>query len=344
MQFERAEKEMTANREFDELAAEFEAQGWHREVELLKRFPRTAWDDELVKGMFIAAVSVRDISRAEKVAQQLVRFAPENPFAHLALCLVKLRQGQTDEAAKAFDRALHFASTFPTYRAQKIHWLCLQGRLSEAKQVLRDTVKEYADRWEVQRARAHVWVSSEWRVVNRLKQAIELLERLARLHPNDPITHALLAQAICRDEGRGTGDEEKEERRVASSKWRMEKRKQTMRHLRFMAKNLPNLNFTDVDAFIVWEVANQTLAECFPWLKPNWLLERFLVRWLPPKYFVAIGILWGTVAILLAIAKLFLPPTLFALLVAVASLAFIYNRFSVPLLVWLLAKMGGRGS
>jgi hypothetical protein len=83
MQFGRAKSEMTANREFDELAAEFEAKGWHREAELLKRFPRTAWDDQLVKGMFIAAVSVRDISRAEKVAQQLVRFAPENPFRPL---------------------------------------------------------------------------------------------------------------------------------------------------------------------------------------------------------------------------------------------------------------------
>jgi len=329
---------MIVNREFDELVAEFEGQGWHREAELLKRFPRTAWDDELVKGMFVAAVSVRDLSRAEKVARQLVRFAPENPFAYLALCLVKLKQGQTVEAAKAFDRALHFASTFPTYRAQKIHWLCLQSKLDEARQVLRDTMKEYADRWEVQRARAHVWVSSEWRAASRLKQAIELLERLARLHPNDSITHALLAQAICRDEGRGTRGEGKEEQRVASSEWRMEKRKQAMRHLRLMAKNLPTLNFTDVDAYIAWEVANQTLAECFPWLKPNWLLERFLVRWLPPEYFIAVGILWGTVAILLAIAKLFLPPTLFALLVAVASLAFVYNRFTALLLIWLLAK------
>jgi predicted Zn-dependent protease len=339
MQFGRAKSEMTANREFDELAAEFEAKGWHREAELLKRFPRTAWDDQLVKGMFIAAVSVRDISRAEKVAQQLVKFAPENPFAHLALCLVKLKKGQTVEAAKAFDRALHFASTFPTYRAQKIHWLCLQGKLDEARQILRDTMKEYADRWEVQRARAHVLVSSEWQAASGMKRAIELLERLVRLHPDDPITHALLAQAIWRDEGRGTGGEGKERQRVASSEWRV-KRKRVMEHLRLMAKNLPTLNFTDVDAFIAWQVANQTLTECFRWLKPNWLLERILVRWLPPRYFAAVGILWGTVAVLLAIAKLFLPPTLFALLVAVASLAFTYNRFSTPLLIWLLARDG----
>ncbi|MFA0783897.1 tetratricopeptide repeat protein [Fervidibacter sacchari] len=338
MQFGRPKGEMTANREFDELAAEFEAQGLHREAELLRRFPRTAWDDELVKGMFVASVSIRDTLRAEKVAQQLVRFAPENPFAYLALCLVKLKQGQTHEAAKAFDRALHFASTFPTYRAQKIHWLCLQGKLDEARQVLRDTMKEYADRWEVQRARAHVLVSSERQAASEVKRAIELLERLVRLYPNDPITHALLAQAVWRDEGRGTGDEEKEGRQVANSEWRMAKREQAMRHLRLMAKNLPTLNFTDVDAFIAWEVANQTLAECFPWLKPNWLLERFFVRWLPPRYFVAVGILWGTVATLLAIAKLFLPPTLFASLVAIASLAFVYNRFAVPVLVWLLAK------
>ncbi len=333
MQFGRAKGEMTANREFDELAAEFEAKGWHREAELLKRFPRTAWDDELVKGMFIAAVSVREISRAEKVAQQLIRFAPENPFAHLALCLVKLKQGQTLEAAKAFDRALHFASTFPTYRAQKIHWLCLQGKLDRARQVLRDTMKEYADRWEVQRARAHVLVSSKCQAASEVKGAIELLERLVRLHPDDPITHALLAQAVWRDEGRGTGDEEKERQRVA-------RRKRVMEHLRLMAKNLPTLNFTDVDAFIAWQVANQTLAECFRWLKPNWLLERFLVRWLPPRYFAAVGILWGTVAVLLAIAKFFLPLIPFALLVAGASLAFTYNRFSAPLLIWLLARNG----
>lgn len=221
MQFGRPKGEMTANREFDELAAEFEAQGFHREAELLRRFPRTAWDDELVKGMFVASVSIRDTLRAEKVAQQLVRFAPENPFAYLALCLVKLKQGQTHEAAKAFDRALHFASTFPTYRAQKIHWLCLQGKLDEARQVLRDTMKEYADRWEVQRARAHVLVSSERQAASEVKQAIELLERLARIHPNDPITHALLAQAVCRDEGRGTGTRKRKggRWRIANGEW-----------------------------------------------------------------------------------------------------------------------------
>ena len=37
-------------------------------------------------------------------------------------------------------------------------------------------------------------------------------------------------------------------------------------------------------------------------------------------------------------SETFLPPTLFALLVAVASLAFTYNRFSAPLLIWLLAR------
>lgn len=323
---------MTVDREFDELASELESQGWHREAELLRRFPRTAWDDEFVKGMFIAAVSVRDTGRAERIARQLVRLAPENPFAYLALCLVKLRQDQTVEAAKAFDRALHFASTFPTYRAQKIHWLCLQGKWGEARQILRDTMKGYADRWEIQRAKAHVLLGSG--KVDSLKQAIKELERLARLHPNDPITHALLAQALriaCKRQSLTVDDEGREEIRERIAK-----------HLQLMAKNLPELTFNDTAAFIPWKVATQTLAEYFGWLKPVWFLERFLIRWLPPRYFIVEGVLWFSVALFLAAAKFFLPKGFFNLLVCGAGLAFVHHHFSVPLLVWLHTREAKR--
>ncbi|MGQ9461815.1 MAG: tetratricopeptide repeat protein [Candidatus Fervidibacter sp.] len=305
---------MEVGREFEKIAAELESQGWHREAELLRRFPRSAWDDKLVKGMFVAAVCVRDISRAEKIAYRLVSFAPENPFAYLALSIVKLREGQIVEAAKAFDRALHFASTVPAFKARKIHWLCLQGKLEEAKQNLRETLKEYADRWEVQRARAHIWLSSRQVNRERLKRTIELLSRLVRFHPEDTIAHALLAQAF----------------------WKLGDRKSVDKHVRLMAKHLPHLTFTDVNAFIAWGVAKRTLADRYIWLRPNWLLEKALLRWMPPHYFVALGILWGMVALILAVAKIFLPTNIFTSLVALSSLAFVYNRFIEPLLLWLL--------
>ncbi len=307
---------MTMERNFDEIAAEIEAQGLTKEAELLRRFPRSAWDDELVKGMFIAAVSIRDSSRAEKVARQLVSFAPENPFAYLALCLVKLRQGQTEEAAKAFDQALHFASTFPTYRAQKIHWLCLRGELREARQILRETLREYHDRWEVQRAQAHVWLSSPQVSPPKVKRTVDLLKQLFLRRPEDAITSALLAQAF----------------------WKSGEHAQAINQLRMVARNLPTLTFTDADSFIAWGVAKEALATCFPWLKPNWFLEKFLVRWLPPRYFVAVGILWFVVALILAGLKFFLPSSLSSVLVAIASLAFLYNRFADNLILWLISK------
>jgi predicted Zn-dependent protease len=307
---------MATERNFDEIAAEMEAQGLTKEAELLRRFPRSAWDDELVKGMFVAAVCVRDTSRAEKVARRLVSFAPENPFAHLALCLVKLRQGQTEEAAKAFDRALHFASTFPAYRSRRIHWLCLQGKVEEARQVLRETLKEHPDRWEVQRAQAHLWLSSPQISPLKIKRTVDLLKHLFLRHPEDAITSALLAQAL----------------------WKSGEHTQAINQLRAIARNLPTLTFTDADSFIAWGVAKEALATCFPWLRPNWCLEKFLLRWLPPRYFVAVGILWFSVALILAGLKFLVPPNLFSALVAIASLVFLYNRFADNFVLWLISK------
>lgn len=301
---------------FDEIAAEMEAQGLTKEAELLRRFPRSAWNDELVKGMFVAAVFVKDTLRAEKVARQLVSFAPESPFAHLALCLVKLRQGQTEEAAKAFDRALHFASTFPAYRSQRIHWLCLQGKLKEARKILLETLKEYPDRWEVQRAQAHVWLSSPQVSPSKIKRTVDLLKQLFLYHPKDAITNALLAQAL----------------------WKSGEHAQAINQIRTVARNLPTLTFTDADSFIAWEVTKEVLATYFPWLKPNWFLEKFLLRWLPPRYFVAVGVLWFAVALILAGLKSFVPSSLFSVLVAIASLAFLYNRFADNLVLWLISK------
>lgn len=304
---------MELNCKFDKIAAEMELQGWHKEAELLRRFPRSAWDDEFVKGMFIAAVSVRDIERAEKVAKKLVSLAPESPFAHLALSLVKLRQGQTLEAAKAFDQARHLASTFPAYRSQKIHWLCLQGKLEEAKRLFRETAKEFSDRWEVQRAQAHLWLWGN-QTSERLNRSLDLLSRLVRRQPKDAISHALLAQAFVK-----IGD-----------------RKRAIEHLRLMAKNLPTLTFNDVDAFIAHQVAKQSLATCFSLLRPNWLVERFFLRWLPPKYFAAVAISWTAVAILLATLKVVAPTPVYSFALFVAVTMFVYERLACPLLLWLL--------
>ncbi len=301
---------------FDEIAAELEAQGWHKEAELLRRFPRSALDDELVKGMFVAVVSVRDIERAEKVARQLVSFAPENPFAHLAFCLVKLRQGQTLEAAKAFEQAIHFASTFPAYRSQRIHWLCLQGRLDEARKFLHETVKEFADRWEVQRAQAHLWLSGK-QTRQRLNQTAELLTKLVRYRPNDAIIHALLVQAYEK----------------------LDDRKRAIEHLRLMARNLPALTFTDVDAFIAHQVAKQSLATRFSWLRPSWFVERFFLRWLPPKYFAAIATGWVAVALLLAGLRFVAPTPIYTFALLIAVMAFAYDRFASPILLWLLKSI-----
>ncbi|MCS7264491.1 MAG: tetratricopeptide repeat protein [Armatimonadetes bacterium] len=304
---------MAVDRKFDEIASELEAKGWRREGELLRRFPRSAWDDEFVKGMFLAAVSVRDSKRAEKIAVNLVALAPENPFAYLALSLVKLRQGKIHEAARAFDRACHFASTFPIYRSQKIHWLCLQGKLEEAEKVLKETLKEFSDRWEVQRAQAHLWIlgkqSHHW-----LNRAVELLIKIVSRQPSDPITHALLAQAFFK-----LGD-----------------RSRAIEQLQLMAKQLPILNFTDFEPFIAHQIAKQSLAMNFFLLRPSWLIERFLSRWLPPRYFIVVGILWLAVAFMLAALHPFAPAPVYTLTLSFAIAAFVYDRLAIPLMLWWL--------
>ncbi len=302
---------MASANEFDRLAAELEALGWQKEAALVRRFPRAAWNDELLKGMFVAATNVRDLKRAEKIAQRMVAFAPDNPFAHLALCLVKLRQGAVEEAARAFDRACHFASSLPTYRAQKIHWLCLQGKITDARKLLRETVKEFADRWEVQRAQAHVWLAE-----GRVEPAVAFLKQLARRHPNDPFTHALLAQGLLQA-GR---------------------RHEAFQHLQLMAKHLPPVTFTDQDAFLAHALAKQALALWQKWLRPNWWWERWWLRWLPPHYFVAIGTFWFAVAILLAVLKLLLPSQAFIAVVGAAVAAFLYNRCADLFVLWRLRR------
>ncbi|MCS7191966.1 MAG: hypothetical protein NZ937_03145 [Armatimonadetes bacterium] len=316
---------MKLERELEEITVELERQGWHKEAELLRRFPRSAFyfDDEFVKGVFVATVSIRDLKRAEKLAQRLVFLAPENPFAYLAFSLVKLRQGKVSEAAKAFDRARYFASSFPAYRSQKIHWLCLQGKLDEGRKILRETEREFSDRWEVQRAQAHFWLSGKPNP-ERLNRAIELLSKLVRRQPNDSIVHALLAHAFVK-----LGD-----------------RKRAIEHLRLMAKNLTTLNFVDADAFIANQVAKETLAIFFPWLRLSWLVECFFSRWLPPRYFVAVGVFWMTVAFLLAALNFVAPTPIYILTLSFAIAAFFYDRLVNPLIIWWLrsSSKGKSGS
>ncbi|MFA0765367.1 MAG: hypothetical protein BDTLLHRC_000320, partial [Candidatus Fervidibacter sp.] len=99
--------------EWERLAEEMRQAGYEREAQWLRRFPRTAWDDALVRGLFVAVTSVRDVRQAEKLAHRLLAIAPENPFAHLALSLVHLRAGRIPQSVQAFDKALRLASTFP---------------------------------------------------------------------------------------------------------------------------------------------------------------------------------------------------------------------------------------
>ncbi len=297
--------------EFDRIAAELEAQGWHWEAALLRRFPRTAWEDELLKGMFVAATNVRDAKRAEKIAHRMLQFAPDNPFAHLALCLVRLRQGKVEEAAQAFDRACHFASSLPIHFSRKVHLLCLQGKTDEARQVVRAAWKEFADRWEVQRARAHVWLS-----LGRRERALQTLQHLVRNRPNDAISNALLAQGLFQ-----TGQ-------YAAAR----------KQLRKMAKHLPTLTFTDMEAFLAHALAKQAVSLWQRWLRPSWWWEQIWLRWLPPRYFFAIGAFWGTIAVLLALLKLTLPTNWFVLIVTVVSLAFVYERFAPLIVLWWLRR------
>lgn len=300
---------MTTSHEFDMLADELERQGWRQEAALLRRFPRAAWDDDLVRGMFVAATNVKDVRRAEKIARRLVAFAPDNPFAHLALALVLLRAEKVGEAARAFERACHFASTFPHYRAQKIHLACLLDRLEEAQRLLRETLKEFADRWEVQLAQAHVWLAS-----GKTEQALRLLRKIVRHRPANPLAYALLTQAL----------------------WQQGAREQAKETLRQMAKFLPPLSFTDATAFLAHALAKQTLAFCLCWLRPKWWIERWWLKWQLPRYFLAVGILWGTVAVLLACLRFLLPLPFPPLLTILALMAFLYERFGDAFILWRL--------
>lgn len=301
----------TPQQDFEGVASELETQGWHREAQLLRRFPRSAWDDELVKGMFIAATTVRDLHRAEKLAQRLIAFAPDNPFAYLALCIVRLRQKRLTEAAQAFDNACYFASTLPVYRAQKVHWLCVKGKLDEAQEVLLRTQRDFPDRWEVQRSQAHLWLA-----LGHTERATRLLRRIVRHRPADAIAHALLAQAF----------------------WRLGERQGADDHLRLMAKHLPTLTFTDAEKFVAYAVAKETLATRFWFLRPFWWWERKFLRLPPQKYFVTVGAFWFTVAIILALLNFVTSDAVFRLLVGATAAWCLYTRFADAILIWWMRR------
>ncbi len=296
---------------FEAAAAKLEEQGWHKEAALLRRFPRSAWDDELVKGMFVAATTVRDLRRAENLAQRLIAFEPDNPFAHLALCVVRLRQKRLAEANQAFDRAKYFASTLPVYSAQKVHWLCVKGSLEEGQGILLRTQRDFKDRWEVKRAQAHFWLA-----LGHTERAARLLLRIVRHRPADTIAHALLMQAF----------------------WRLGERHRADEHLRLMAKHLPKLTFTDTEAFVAHAVAKETLATRFVLLRPFWWWERRFLLLPPRRYFVAVGAFWGAVAIALGLFKVAVPEIPFMLSVAVAASWCLYTRFTDAILIWWLRR------
>lgn len=298
---------------FDKLAETLEKEGWDKEAEMLRRFPRSAWDDELVRGMFVAAMTVKDLCRAEKVARRLIAFAPDNPFAYLALVIVHLRQRRLAEAAQAFERATHFASTLPNYRSLKVHWLCLQERINEAQAILRETMREFSDRWEVQRAQAHFWLATGRQGDRETRwQAVQLLQSIVRNHPDDAIAHALLSQGL----------------------WRLGEGRQADGHLQQAAKHLPSLTFTDTDAFVAHSIVKQVLSERFLWLRLLWCWERLFLRLPPKRYFALVGGFWGSVAILLALLKLVVTPSLFPFLVGIGAVWCFYTCFADTVVLW----------
>lgn len=296
--------------EWERFAEAMRQAGYEREAQWLRHFPRTALDDELVRGLFIAATSVRDLRRAEKLARHLLAIAPENPFAHLALSLVHLRAGRIPESAQAFDKALRLASTFPAHLSLKVHWLCLLGRPTQARPILRTLLRQFPERWETQRALAHFRMGlpfpSAW--------VAEALKRIATTHPDDAITHALLAKALLKKGEREKADE----------------------HLRQMARHLLPFSFDDQNAFITYALAKEVLAERFSWLRPFWWWERKFLRLPPRHFFTLVGIFWAVVALCLALAHVLLPSVSTKLLILVITLFCAYTRFADLLTLWWL--------
>ena len=298
--------------EWERLAEEMRQAGYEREAQWLRRFPRTAWDDALVRGLFVAVTSVRDVRQAEKLAHRLLAIAPENPFAHLALSLVHLRAGRIPQSVQAFDKALRLASTFPAHLSLKVHWLCLLGRRREARPILRTLLREFPDRWETQRALAHFGMA----LPHRLTWAMQRLMEIHQTHPDDAITHALLAEGF----------------------WRKGEREKADEHLRRMARHLPSLALDDQSAFVAHALAKRVLAERFVWLRPFWWWERQFLRLPPRRYFTLVGIFWAGVAICLALAHALSPSIGTKLLILAVTLFCAYTRFADLLTLWWLRR------
>jgi len=296
--------------EWERFAEAMRQAGYEREAQWLRHFPRVALDDELVRGLFIAATSVRDVRQAERLAHRLLAIAPENPFAHLALSLVHLRAGRIPQSVQAFDKALRLASTFPAYLSLKVHWLCLLGRPREARPILRTLLREFPDRWETQRALAHFRMA----LPHRLTWAMQRLMEIHQTHPDDAITHALLAEGFWRKGEWGKADE----------------------HLRRMARHLLPFSFDDQSAFIAHALAKGVLAERFVWLRPFWWWERQFLRLPPRRYFTLGGIFWAGVAICLALAHALSPSIGTELLILAVTLFCAYTRFADLLTLWWL--------
>lgn len=301
-------------REWEHFAEEMRKAGYEREAQWLRRFPRTAWDDALVRGLFVAATNVRDLRQAEKLARRLLAIAPENPFAHLALSLVHLRAGQIPRSIQAFDKALRLASTFPAHLSSKVHWLCLLGRRREARPILRTLLREFPDRWETRRALVHFGME----LPHRLTWAMQQLREINQMHPDDAITHALLAKGF----------------------WQKGERKKADECLQQMARCLPSIALDDQRAFICHALAKKVLAERFVWLRPLWWWELRFLRLPPRRYFTLVGIFWASVAICLALAHALLPSVGIKLLTLAVTLFCAYTRFADLLtLCWLRHKV-----
>jgi predicted Zn-dependent protease len=82
------------------------------------------------------ALTENDFRTAEKIANSLVRRSPSLTLAHNVLGIAKIRQGQAQEAAQVFSKALKMEPTNPTLIYNSACANALQGRTAEALKLL----------------------------------------------------------------------------------------------------------------------------------------------------------------------------------------------------------------
>ncbi len=228
-------------------------------------------DDPLIQGLFAAATQIRDRGRALTIAQRMTQIGPENPLAYLALGLVCSRRGDMMEAHKAFERACHFANTWPSYASCKVHYYLMKGEIQKGRDLLKDLMREFPDRWLTLRARSH-WLM----VTGRTDKAREVISQTLTRKDDDPIT--LVLSAWCR---LISGQRDQTDALIARS-----------------SALLSTVRFSQqeplIAAFVVLDVVSQRwrfLRPAFSFLRKVFVLppERFFTRLFSLGFLTAVG-------------------------------------------------------